>query len=152
MWAKVWGKNQTLKDWKELHIILKLFVHYDPWRRERLPTPVFWPGEFHGLYGMGWQSQTRLSDFYFTSYITMYFTQDLSTGDHKEPGENTEGKRALLPPGNAITTLLNIHHWEDHYQGRLPKINRSKEELNSLLMKVKEESGNSWLNTQHSKN
>ena len=22
-----------------------------PWRRERLPTPVFWPGEFHGLCG-----------------------------------------------------------------------------------------------------
>ena len=22
-----------------------------PWRRERLPTPVFWPGKFHGLYG-----------------------------------------------------------------------------------------------------
>ena len=21
-----------------------------PWRRERPPTPVFWPGEFHGLY------------------------------------------------------------------------------------------------------
>ena len=20
------------------------------WRRERLPTPVFWPGEFHGQY------------------------------------------------------------------------------------------------------
>ena len=20
------------------------------WKRERLPTPVFWPGEFHGLY------------------------------------------------------------------------------------------------------
>ena len=20
----------------------------DPWRRERLPTPVFWPGDFHG--------------------------------------------------------------------------------------------------------
>ena len=20
------------------------------WRRERLPTPLFWPGEFHGLY------------------------------------------------------------------------------------------------------
>ena len=19
-----------------------------PWRKERLPTPVFWPGEFHG--------------------------------------------------------------------------------------------------------
>ena len=22
-----------------------------PWRRERLPTPVFWSGEFHGLCG-----------------------------------------------------------------------------------------------------
>ena len=21
-----------------------------PWRREQLPTPIFWPGEFHGLY------------------------------------------------------------------------------------------------------
>ena len=21
-----------------------------PWRKEQLPTPVFWPGEFHGLY------------------------------------------------------------------------------------------------------
>ena len=21
-----------------------------PWRSQRLPTPVFWPGEFHGLY------------------------------------------------------------------------------------------------------
>ena len=27
-----------------------LFVGKIPWRRERLPTPVFWPGEFHGLY------------------------------------------------------------------------------------------------------
>ena len=21
-----------------------------PWRRERLPIPIFWPGEFHGLF------------------------------------------------------------------------------------------------------
>ena len=35
-----------------------------PWRRERLPTPVFWPGEFHGLYGVE-ESQTQLSDFHF---------------------------------------------------------------------------------------
>ena len=26
------------------------WVGKTPWRRERLPTPVFWPGEFHGLY------------------------------------------------------------------------------------------------------
>ena len=37
-----------------------------PWRRERLPTPVFWPGEFHGLYSP-WvtKSWTQLSDFHF---------------------------------------------------------------------------------------
>ena len=25
-----------------------------PWKRERLPTPVLWPGEFHGLYRSWW--------------------------------------------------------------------------------------------------
>ena len=36
------------------------------WRRDRLPTPVFWPGEFHGLYiyivHEVSKSQTWLSD------------------------------------------------------------------------------------------
>ena len=27
-----------------------LWVGKIPWRRERVPTPVFWPGESHGLY------------------------------------------------------------------------------------------------------
>ena len=41
-----------------------------PWRRERLPIPVFWPGEFHGLYSP-WvaKSQTCLSDFHFTPSV-----------------------------------------------------------------------------------
>ena len=37
------------------------------WRKERLPTPEFWPGKFHGLYivhGVA-KSQTRLSAFHF---------------------------------------------------------------------------------------
>ena len=26
-----------------------------PWRKEQLPTPVFWPGEFHALlWSTGW--------------------------------------------------------------------------------------------------
>ena len=38
---------QILKDdaVKALHSICQQI-----WRRERLSTPVFWPGEFHGLY------------------------------------------------------------------------------------------------------
>ena len=34
-----------------------------PWRKERLPVPVFWSGEFHGLIT---RSQTELSDFHFS--------------------------------------------------------------------------------------
>ena len=39
----------------------------DPWRRERLPTLVFWPGEFHGLVHGVAKSRTQLSDLHFTS-------------------------------------------------------------------------------------
>ena len=35
-----------------------------PWGRKRVPVPVFWPGEFHGLQSMGSQNRTRLSDFH----------------------------------------------------------------------------------------
>ena len=36
-----------------------------PWRRERLPTPVFWPGEFHGpVHGVA-KSWTPLSNFHY---------------------------------------------------------------------------------------
>ena len=35
---------------KNLPAMQETWVQYlgweDPWRRERLPTPVFWPGEF----------------------------------------------------------------------------------------------------------
>ena len=30
-----------------------------PWRREKLPTPVFWPGEFRGLYSPGGSQRVR---------------------------------------------------------------------------------------------
>ena len=33
----------------EMAYICQQWVRKIPWRRERLPTPVFWPGEFHGL-------------------------------------------------------------------------------------------------------
>ena len=46
--------------------IRETWVGKIPWRRERLPTPVFWPRELRGLEKpVGLQSQTRLSDFHF---------------------------------------------------------------------------------------
>ena len=46
-----------------------------PWRRERLPTWVFWPGEFHGLYSPWGHKESdmteRLSLFTFTLNTNM---------------------------------------------------------------------------------
>ena len=41
--------------WQRIHLQcgrpgLHPWVGKIPWKGERLPTPVFWPGEFHGLY------------------------------------------------------------------------------------------------------
>ena len=36
-----------------------------PWRRERLPTPIFWPGEFHGLYSPWGCKELDMTKFYF---------------------------------------------------------------------------------------
>ena len=35
-----------------------------PWRREWLSTPVFWPGEFHGLYSPWGRKERQLSGFH----------------------------------------------------------------------------------------
>ena len=41
----------------------------DPWKGERLPIPVFWPGEFHE-HGVT-KSRTRLSDLHFHFNFTL---------------------------------------------------------------------------------
>ena len=33
-----------------------------PWRRERLPTPVFWPEEFHGVHGVPGEAEVPILD------------------------------------------------------------------------------------------
>ena len=33
-----------------------------PWRRERLPTPLFWPGEFHGLYSLWHRKELDMTE------------------------------------------------------------------------------------------
>ena len=54
------------------------------WRREWLPTPVFWPGEFHGQRSLvgyslwGLKDWTWLSDFAFLSFGVLCFTRSPS--------------------------------------------------------------------------
>ena len=63
---------------KNLPAIRKTWVQSlgweDPWRRERLPTPVFWPGEFHGLYSPGGRKK---SDATFTSLHARFLFRNL---------------------------------------------------------------------------
>ena len=33
-----------------------------PWRRERLPTPIFWPGKFHGLYSLWGCKESNMTE------------------------------------------------------------------------------------------
>ena len=48
----------------------------DPWRRKRLPTPVFWPREFHGLYSPGSHKESD------TEQLSLpLFPQPLATAD-----------------------------------------------------------------------
>ena len=56
---------------KNLSAMEETWVGKIPWRREPLPTLVFWPGEFHGLYSpWGHKSQTWLSNFHFSMLLS----------------------------------------------------------------------------------
>ena len=54
---------------KNLPAMRETWVGKIPWRREQLPTPVFWPEEFHGLYSpRGHKESGMTEDFHFTSF------------------------------------------------------------------------------------
>ena len=44
-----------------------------PWRRKRLPTPVFWPGELHGLYSPWGRKESDV-----TEWLSLSFTLPIS--------------------------------------------------------------------------
>ena len=48
---------------------LDTWVGKIPWGRERLPTPVFWPGEFHGL-----KSPWGRKELDTTEWLSLHFT------------------------------------------------------------------------------
>ena len=48
---------ENLPAMQETWVKFNSWVGKIPWRRERLPTSVFWPREFHGLYPMKFSRQ-----------------------------------------------------------------------------------------------
>ena len=63
--------------------MLETWVGKIPWRRERLPTPVLWPGEFHGLYSPWGHKESDMTEQLSLSIKTLFFcytkTQFLET-------------------------------------------------------------------------
>ena len=49
-----------------------------PWRRERLSTPVFWPGEFHGLYSPWDWIEHEWATFAFQSFLYWTWRETLA--------------------------------------------------------------------------
>ena len=43
-----------------------------PWRRERSPTPILWPGEFHGLYSPWGRKESDMAERLSLSLITSF--------------------------------------------------------------------------------
>ena len=56
-----------------------------PWRRERLPTPAFWPGEFHRLYSPWGHKESDMTEGFslsvsiLSSLLSTFFSSFLFT-------------------------------------------------------------------------
>ena len=76
-----------------------------PWRRERQPTSVFWPGEFHGLYSP-WGSKesgtTERLSLHFTTPASSLPPENLSRPPSL--GQTASPSQPLLSP---VSTLPN---------------------------------------------
>ena len=67
---------------KNLRAMWDTWVGKTPWRRERLPTPVFWPGAFHGLYSPWGRKESdtteRLSLHFYLFFSSLFIPLFLS--------------------------------------------------------------------------
>ena len=61
---------------KNLPAMWETWIGKIPWRRERLPTPEFWPGEFHGLYSPWGCKESDMTEQ--LSLIIKFFTRQFT--------------------------------------------------------------------------
>ena len=60
-----------------------------PWKRERLSTPVFWPGEFHGLYSPWSRKESDTTEhFHFHLCEVWLFLCSFNLFFHRPPNQN----------------------------------------------------------------
>ena len=98
IYQSTWPSTSLWLSWERICLQcgrpgLNPWVGKMPWRRERLPTPVFWPGEFHGLSPWGCRE----------SYTTEQVSLSLS-----RPTKQTDlvGDETLITGG-----MQGVAHW-----------------------------------------
>ena len=67
---------------KNLHAMWETWVRSLAWRRSRLPTPVFWPGEFHTLYSPWGRKELDR-----TEQLNFNFSQNRNSHEFREPAD-----------------------------------------------------------------
>ena len=78
------------------------------WRRERLPTQVFWPGEFHELYSQSMGLQRAGHNWVtFTFTLSLWFSAIHIYIYHFEPSMSKEYSRATVPQLSGTSKLFH---------------------------------------------
>ena len=73
-----------------------------PWRRERLPTPVFWPGEFHGLYSPWGRKESDT-----TEQLSLFTVNQLCFNNRDRDKQQTRIPSFLFPFAFHFSSLLS---------------------------------------------
>ena len=101
-------KESDMTERLHFHFGFHPWVGKIPWRRERLLTPLFWPGEFHGRYSP-WGSQ-RVQH----NWATFAFTMDKNRVGDGNPFqysclENSVDRGAWQATGHGVQRVR--HDW-----------------------------------------
>ena len=72
-----------------------------PWRRDRIPTPVMWPGEFHGLCSPWGHKESDMSDFHFP----------VPRGSQRLPPHHGDCHVTLDPETPPLFPYNQLHLW-----------------------------------------
>ena len=75
---------------KESPAMQKTWVGKIPWRSGRLPTPVFWPGEFHGLYSPWGRKESDMTERLSLSLYTIKLYWSVATPHLRYPSKVTQ--------------------------------------------------------------
>ena len=103
-WVLGWGQNIALTP--------REIVEKTPWRKERLPTPVFWPEEFHGPYGPWGRKESDTTECLSLSLFHPWNLQSLGSKGFPYP-QDSRFLYSDAAPGNCQACILHqLSSWE----------------------------------------